>query len=115
MTNKFFPDEQITENDLYFLCYMVECVVRKLHQKNKYVVNSIPKNERVRLISLANVLHCENPLKIEAEWMCELKWLYEELEDVQFMSHLVEMCELKSFISCFFQQKLMSHLVEMCE
>ena len=93
MTNKFFPDEQITENDLYFLCYMVECVARKLHQKNKYVVNSIPKNERVRLISLANVLHCENPLKIEAEWMCELK----------------------SFISCFFQQKLMSHLVEMCE
>ena len=33
MTNKFFPDEQVTENDLYFLCYMIERVARKLHQK----------------------------------------------------------------------------------
>ena len=57
MTNKFFPEEQITENDLYFLCYMIERVARKLHQKNKYVVNSIAKDEWVRLISLANVLH----------------------------------------------------------
>ena len=47
MTNKFFPEEQITENDLYFLCYMIERVARKLHQKNKYVVNSIAKDEWV--------------------------------------------------------------------
>ena len=73
MTNKFFPEEQITENDLYFLCYMIERVARKLHQKNKYVVNSIAKDEWVRLISLANVLHCENPLKIEDEWIREYK------------------------------------------
>ena len=31
MTNKFFPEEQIRENDLYFLCYMIERVARKLH------------------------------------------------------------------------------------
>lgn len=73
MTNKFFPEEQISENDLYFLCYMVERVARKLHQKNKYVVNSIPKEEWERLFSLANVLHCDNPLKIEAEWIEEYK------------------------------------------
>lgn len=71
MKNKFFPEEPISENDLYFLCYMVERVARKLHRKNKYVVNSIPKDEWERLISLANVLHCENPLKIEAEWIEE--------------------------------------------
>ena len=70
---QIFPDEQITENDLYFLCYMVERVARKLHQKNKYVVNSIAKEEWERLISLANVLHCENPLKIEEEWIEEYK------------------------------------------
>ena len=73
MTNKFFPDEQITENDLYFLCYMIERVARKLHQKNKYVVNQISKEEWERLISLANVLHCENPQKIEVEWIEEYK------------------------------------------
>ena len=45
MTNKVFPEEQITENDLYFLCYMIEPIARKLHQENKYVVTSIPKDE----------------------------------------------------------------------
>lgn len=70
MTNLFF-DEEITENDLYFLCYMIERVARKLQQRNRYVVNRIPRDEWVRLISLANVLHCENPLKIEEEWIEE--------------------------------------------
>lgn len=36
----------------------------KLHQKSKYVINSTAIDEQVRLISLANVLHCENPLEI---------------------------------------------------
>lgn len=71
MTNQFFHDEQITDNDLYFSCYMIERVARKLHQKNKYIVNNITKDEWRRFISLANVLHCENPLKIENEWIEE--------------------------------------------
>ena len=70
MTNVFFKEE-ITENDLYFLCYMIERVARKLQQKNSYVVNHISREEWIRLISLANVLHCENPLKIEEEWIIE--------------------------------------------
>lgn len=73
MVNMFFKDEKITENDLYFICYMIERVARKIHQKNKYVVNTIGKNELYRLISLANTLHCENPLKVEAEWIEEYK------------------------------------------
>lgn len=71
MTNIYFEDEMITENDLYFLCYMIERVARKLHQRNRYVVNIISREEWMRLISLANVLHCENPLKIEDEWIRE--------------------------------------------
>lgn len=71
MTNIFFEDETVTQNDLYFLCYMIERVARKLHQRNCYVVNKIPRKEWMRLISLANVLHCENPLKIEDEWIEE--------------------------------------------
>lgn len=68
MKNIYFPDEEVTENDLYFICSMIERVARKLHQTNQYVVNSIGKEELERLISLANVIHSENPLKIEAEW-----------------------------------------------
>ncbi|MBD5513961.1 MAG: hypothetical protein HDR06_04715 [Lachnospiraceae bacterium] len=69
MTSIFFEDEEITENDLYFLCYMIERVARKLHQRNRYVVNQISKEEWLRLISLADVLHSENPDKIEDEWI----------------------------------------------
>ena len=69
MKNIFFPEEEITKNDLYFICYMVECVARKLHQSNLYVVNRIGKKELMRLLSLANVLHCENPLKVEDDWI----------------------------------------------
>ena len=71
MRNIFFEDEVITENDLYFICYMIERVARKLHQHNKYVVNSVEPAEWRRLISLANVLHCVNPLKVEQEWIDE--------------------------------------------
>ena len=30
MKNKYFEEEEITENDLYFICYMIERVARHL-------------------------------------------------------------------------------------
>ena len=69
MKIKYFPDEDIKINDLYFICYMIERVARHIKQKNKYVVNTIGKDELYHLISCAEVLHCENPLKIEADWI----------------------------------------------
>jgi len=71
MMNKYFPDEAITKNDLYFLCYMIERIARRLHQKNKYIVNSIGYENWIHLISVADVLHCENPLKVEDDWIKE--------------------------------------------
>lgn len=71
MTNIYFPEETIKTNDLYFMCYMIERVARKLHQKNRYVVNSIGKSGLEHLISLAGVLHCENPRQLEDEWIEE--------------------------------------------
>lgn len=71
MTNKYFPDEEIKINDLYFICYMIERVARKLHQKNRYVVNTIGKENLEHLISLANILHSENPLQVEDDWVEE--------------------------------------------
>ncbi len=69
MTNIYFPDEKIQKNDLYFICYMIERVARKLHQRNSYVVNSIGKENLKHLISLANVLHAENPEAVEDDWI----------------------------------------------
>ena len=69
MKNKYFPEEDIALDDLYFICYMIERVARHIKQKNKYVVNTIGKAELYHLISCANVLHCENPLKVEQDWI----------------------------------------------
>ena len=56
-------------NDLYFVCYMIERVARHIKQKNKYVVNTIGRDGLYHLLSCANVLHCENPLKVEEDWI----------------------------------------------
>lgn len=71
MTNIYFPEEEINQNDLYFICYMIERVARRIHQRNRYVVNAIGKDSLRHLISIANVLHCENPLQIEDDWIDE--------------------------------------------
>ena len=69
MTNIYFPDEEINKDDVYFICYMIERVSRKLHQRNRYVVNKIGKDNLEHLISVANVLHAENPLDVEDDWI----------------------------------------------
>ena len=71
MKNKYFPDEDIKINDLFFICYMIEKVARHIKQKNKYVVNTIGRDGLYHLISCAEVLHCENPLKVEADWITD--------------------------------------------
>lgn len=73
MKNKFFPDEDISENELYFMCYMVERVARELHQRNRYVVNTMGYDNLYDRMSVANVLHCENPLKVVDDWIKEYK------------------------------------------
>ena len=40
MRNIFFQDETVTQNDLYFLCYMIERISRKIHQQNKIFFTS---------------------------------------------------------------------------
>ena len=69
MKNKYFPDEDIQSDDLYFVCYMIERVARHIKQRNKYVVNTIGKDELYHLLSCANALYCENPLKVENDWI----------------------------------------------
>jgi hypothetical protein len=69
MKNVYFPDEEVTADDLYFVCYMVERVARQLKQPNKYVVNSIGKQGLREKLSLANVLHCENPDSVAHDWI----------------------------------------------
>ena len=69
MRNVFFPDEEVSVNDLYFVCYMVERIARQLKQPNKYVVNTIGEKALQEKLSLANVLHSENPEAVVADWI----------------------------------------------
>lgn len=69
MTNIYFPEEEIKTNDLYFVCYMIERVARRIKRRNKYVVNAIGTEELVKILSLANVLHSENPVQVEDDWI----------------------------------------------
>ena len=71
MINKYFEDEEIQQNDLFFMCSMIERVARKIHQRNKYVVNTLGYENLYHLISLASVLHCENPDKVVDDWINE--------------------------------------------
>ena len=59
MKNVFFPDEQISTDDLYFVCYMIERVARQLKQPNKYVANMMGHDELAKKLSLADTLHSD--------------------------------------------------------
>ena len=69
MTNVFFPEDKVTTDDLYFVCYMIERIARQLKQPNKYVVNMMGHDELAKKLSLADTLHSENPLAVEADWI----------------------------------------------
>lgn len=73
MINIYFPDELIQKDDVYFICYMTERVARKIRQHNSYVINKIGKQNLEHLISVANVLHCKNPIEVEDEWISDYK------------------------------------------
>lgn len=71
MKNVYFPNEQVKTDDLYFVCYIVERVARRLKQPNNYVVNAMGYDELAKKLSLADVLHAMNPLQVESEWIEE--------------------------------------------
>lgn len=69
MKNKYFKEEEITNDDLFFICYMIERVARKIKQPNYYVVNKIGKENLYHLLSTAQVLHSLNPLQVESDFI----------------------------------------------
>lgn len=71
MKNVFFPDEEISENDLYFVCSMIERTARNIKQPNRYVVNRMGKKGLEEKLSVANVLHSDNPEAVSRQWIEE--------------------------------------------
>lgn len=73
MSNIYFPDEEITFNDLYFVCYMIERVARNIKQRNRYVVEQIGADGLARQLSIAETTHCLNPEQVVSNWKKEYK------------------------------------------
>ncbi|MBQ0126423.1 MAG: hypothetical protein KBS80_00350 [Bacteroidales bacterium] len=73
MSNKYFPEEKVGYDDLFYVCYMIERVARRVGHRNQYVVGKLTDELLWHYLSLADVLHSENPEKIEDEWISELK------------------------------------------
>lgn len=71
MSNIYFPDEEITFNDLYFVCYMIERVARNIKQRNRYVVECIGSEGLARQLSTAETNHCLNPEQVVSDWKKE--------------------------------------------
>ena len=69
MKNIYFPDEDVTSNDLLFVCYMIERVSRRLKQPNIYTAEALGTDALRHELSVANVQHCENPLDVEDRWI----------------------------------------------
>ncbi|MDR0937884.1 MAG: hypothetical protein LBN29_00805 [Mediterranea sp.] len=70
MKNVFFPDEEeVNENDLYYVCYMIERVSRQLKQPNLYTANAIGKRGLEEKLSVASVQHSENPESVVRQWI----------------------------------------------
>ena len=68
MSNIYFPDEEITYNDLYFVCYMIERVARFIKQPNRYVVDCMGRDGLARQLSIAETNHCLNPEEVINDW-----------------------------------------------
>ena len=64
MKNVFFPDEDITEDDLYFVCYMIEKVSRQIKQPNRYTVNKMGYNELAKKPYCAGVVGSGSTVKM---------------------------------------------------
>lgn len=60
MKNVFFPDEEITKDDVFYVCSLIERIAKHLKQPNRYVVNRMGKQGLSEKLSLANVMHSEN-------------------------------------------------------
>lgn len=73
MSNIYFPDQEITFNDLYFVCYMIERVARTIRQRNRYVIERLGTAGLERQLSIAGTAHCLNPDQVVSEWINEYK------------------------------------------
>ena len=69
LKNIYFPEEDIVEDDLFYICFMLEKVARFVKKPTSYIVKQIGEKNLYHLLSCAQALHCDNPEKVAREWV----------------------------------------------
>ena len=90
MYNIFFPEDEISKDDLKFLCITIERIARLLKQHNSYVVNTIGYEELVKKISLADVLHCLVPEQVADDFIKEYNLKHGDFDVTNVNKDLVD-------------------------
>lgn len=61
--------EHQKENDLFFVCSLIEYIARKTKNTKKLVVEKLGENNIRKIYDLADVYHCENIEKVSNEFI----------------------------------------------
>lgn len=59
--------EPKTDNDLFFVCSLIEYIARKTHNRKSGIVRAIGKDRLTHILELADVYHSENMDKLTDE------------------------------------------------
>lgn len=67
--------EEKMDNDIFFVCSLIDYIARKTKNERKTVVNAMAKEKLTHIYELADVYHCENIDKISDEIIeeCNIK------------------------------------------
>ena len=57
------------DNDLFYLCSLIDYIARKTKNKRSYVVNQLGKKRLERIYDLADVYHCDNIDHVSGEFI----------------------------------------------
>lgn len=79
-------DELEKDNDLFYVCSLIEYIARKTKNTKKFIVDTISKDGLKKIYELASIYHCENIDKISDELIDEFnieKGTYDITADVQ--------------------------------
>ena len=59
------------ENDLFYVCGLIDYIARKTKNKRSYVVNQLGKKRLEKIYDLADVYHCDNIDQVSEEFINE--------------------------------------------
>lgn len=65
--------ESQKDNDLFFVCSLIEYISRKTKNTKKYIVEKLGKEVIKKIYDLAEVYHCENMEKVSEELIQKYK------------------------------------------